>query len=307
MIRYLRCDKGFNEVEEWFPGCWVNVTEPTPGELKKVQERFGIPEDFVDDISDPEERPHIETDSVWTLAIIRIPRYEPDSDLQFNTAPMGVMVKDDVIVTICNFDNDLTVDFIDHTQRRNIEIPSAPDFILRLLNSSAYWFMRYMKAIKLIREQAEDELERSIRNEDLLQLLQLQKALVLFATAIKGNLLVLERLRRMYPQTIGRELLEDVEIELRQADSTVEVANAMFDRTLDTYANVISNNVNAIMKRLTSISVILMVPTLIASFYGMNVDIGISSTNTMAFWVIIGVAILLTVLACVWLKRIHWL
>lgn len=154
---------------------------------------------------------------------------------------------------------------------------------------------------------AEQDLQKSVRNEDLLKLMNLQKSFVIFATSISGNNILLERINRLYGSELDPELFEDVSIELRQADSTVTIANQMIDRTLDTYASVISNNVNAIMKRLTSISLILMIPTLIASFYGMNVDVGISMENRWAFSCIVGVGFLFAIIVCVWLRKIKWL
>ena len=154
---------------------------------------------------------------------------------------------------------------------------------------------------------AEQDLQKSVRNEDLLKLMNLQKSFVIFATSISGNNILLERINRLYGSELDPELFEDVSIELRQADSTVTIANQMIDRTLDTYASVISNNVNAIMKRLTSISLILMIPTLIASLYGMNVDVGISMENHWAFGCIIGIGLALSVITCLWLRKIKWL
>ena len=117
----------------------------------------------------------------------------------------------------------------------------------------------------------------------------------------------MERLNRMYAGEVDRELFDYVSIELRQAETTAAIATHMLDRTLNTYASVISNNVNAIMKRLTSISLILMIPTLIASFYGMNVDVGISMENDWAFGAIAGVGLTLSVLTTFWLHKIKWL
>lgn len=266
-----------------------------------------MPVDFLDDISDADERPRVERNGDWMLAILRIPIHDESRELPFFTVPIGVMLNGDYIVTVCNFHNNLTDDFIEHTRKRSIDVNSSVDFILRLLNSSAYWYLRYLREINADMNNYELALKKSIRNEDLLDLLTLQKSLVIFATSVKGNEMLIERLKRMHFDDMDTDLLEDVEIEMRQADSTISIATNMLDRTLDTYASVISNNVNAIMKRLTSVSVILMVPTLIASFYGMNVDVLISMDNAWAFPVIICIALLLTTLLFIWLKKIKWL
>ncbi|MBD5209565.1 MAG: magnesium transporter CorA family protein, partial [Bacteroidales bacterium] len=280
MITYLKYSEDFLIAKEWAPGSWVNIETPTPDELTNLKAKFGLPEDFLNDLSDIDERPRVEHNDGWDCIVLRIP--VKDNDMPFVTIPLGVMIKDEYIVTVCLYRNTLISDFIEHTQKRHTTISSSSDFILRLLKSSAYWYIRYLKDVKNIVADAEGDLKKSIRNEDLLKLMNLQKTFVIFATSISGNNILLERINRLYGQDLDKELFEDVSIELRQADSTVTIATQMLDRTMDTYASVISNNVNAIMKRLTSISLILMIPTLIASFYGMNVDVGISMDNHWA-------------------------
>ena len=305
MITYLKYSEDFLITKEWAPGSWVNIETPTPDELTNLKAKFGLPEDFLNDLSDIDERPRVEHNDGWDCIVLRIP--VKDNDMPFVTIPLGVMIKDEYIVTVCLYRNTLISDFIEHTQKRHTTISSSSDFILRLLKSSAYWYIRYLKDVKNIVADAEGDLKKSIRNEDLLKLMNLQKTFVIFATSISGNNILLERINRLYGQDLDKELFEDVSIELRQADSTVTIATQMLDRTMDTYASVISNNVNAIMKRLTSISLILMIPTLIASFYGMNVDVGISMDNHWAFGCIVGSGFILAMITCLWLRKIRWL
>ncbi|MBD5219061.1 MAG: magnesium transporter CorA family protein [Bacteroidales bacterium] len=307
MIRFYENASGFSETSEWHPRCWVNVIMPTTDDVAYLTEELCLPEDFLDDISDVDERPRLERNGKWMMAILRIPVYESGRDVPYFTVPIGVMLNGDYIVTVCNFRNALTDDFIEHTRKRGIVVRSSVDFILRLLNSSAYWFLRYLGNINSNMTRYEQALRASIRNEELLNLLNVQKSLVIFAASVKGNKMLVERLKRVRFDDIDTELLEDVQIEISQADSTIAIATNMLDRTLDTYASVISNNVNAIMKRLTSISIILMVPTLVASFYGMNVDVGIPMDNPWAFPVIICAALLVTILVCIWLRKVRWL
>lgn len=307
MIKYLELNEGFSEIVEWTPGCWVNVEEPNAEELQLLTDKFGLPEDFLNDVSDVDERPRVERNNGWICTILRIPVVSVENDVPYTTMPIGVMVNGDYVISVCYSRNILIPDFIEHTRKRSIGIGSAPDFILRLLNSSAYWFLNYLKDVHRMVAEAEGELRRSIRNEDLLRLMNLQKSFVLFATSISGNNILLDRIKRMYSDELDAELFEDVSIELRQANTTVTIATQMLDRTLDTYASVISNNVNAIMKRLTSVSLILMIPTLIASFYGMNVDVLISPDNRWAFPTIIGVGFTISAIICLWLRKIRWL
>ncbi|MBD5292695.1 MAG: magnesium transporter CorA family protein [Bacteroides sp.] len=307
MLTYLKCENGLSKIGEWRAGCWVNIEDPTPDELTMLAAEFGLPEDFLTDISDVDERPRVERNEGWMCTVMRIPIEYPDADIPFTTVPLGVMVKDDYIVSVCFHKSNLISDFIEHTQKRNTDIRTSPDFILRLLKSSAFWYLRYLRDLKRLVAEAESDLRRSIRNEDLLRLMSLQKSFVIFATSISGNNILLDRINMLYCQELDKELFEDVSIELRQAESTVAIATQMLDRTMDTYASVISNNVNAIMKRLTSISLILMIPTLIASFYGMNVDVGISMDNHYAFGVIVAIGFLLAVITCLWMRKIKWL
>ena len=273
--------------------------------MTNLKAKFGLPEDFLNDLYDIDERPRVEHNDGWDCIVLRIP--VRDKDMPFVTIPLGVMIKDEYIVTVCLYRNTLISNFIEHAQKRHTIINSSSDFILRLLKSSAYWYIRYLRDVKNIVADAEGDLMKSIRNEDLLKLMNLQKTFVIFATSISGNNILLERINRLYWDKLDKGLLEDVSIELRQADSTVTIATQMLDRTMDTYASVISNNVNAIMKRLTSISLILMIPTLIASFYGMNVDVGISMDNHWAFAGIVGAGFILAAITCLWLRKIRWL
>ena len=305
MTTYLKYSEDFLITKEWTPGSWVNIETPTPDELTNLKAKFGLPEDFLNDLSDIDERPRVEHNDGWDCIVLRIP--VRDNDMPFVTIPLGVMIKDEYIITACLYRNTLISDFIEHTQKRHTTISSSSDFILRLLKSSAYWYIRYLKDVKNIVADAEVDLKKSIRNEDLLKLMNLQKTFVIFATSISGNNILLERINRLYRDELDKGLLEDVSIELRQADSTVTIATQMLDRTMNTYASVISNNVNAIMKRLTSISLILMIPTLIASFYGMNVDVGIPMDNHWAFACIVGAGFILAAITCLWLRKIRWL
>ncbi|MBD5226301.1 MAG: magnesium transporter CorA family protein [Bacteroidales bacterium] len=307
MITYLRCERGFPETGEWCPGCWLNVDQPTTGEIDDLKTRFGVPEDFLNDISDIDERPRVERNDGWICTIFRIPVACEDQDVPFTTVPVGVMANGEYIITACYYANNVLSDFIDHAQKRSIGVNTAVDFMLRLLNSSAYWFLRYLKDVRDKVADAEGDLRESVRNEDLFRLMNLQKSFVLFATSISGNHLLLDRINRLYRNELDHELFDDVSIEFRQADATATIATQMLDRTLDTYASVISNNVNAIMKRLTSISLIMMIPTLIASFYGMNVDVGFSIDNHWAFGCIIGAGLTLSVISCIVLRKIKWL
>ena len=183
---------------------------------------------------------------------------------------------------------------------------SETDFIFRLVHSSAVWFLKYLKQISSLIMEAEEALESSVRNEDLLQLMKLQKCLVYFSTSIRGNEAVINKLQGSR-RSIGydEDLAEDVSIELKQAYNTVTIHAEILTGTMDAFASVISNNVNTIMKRMTSVSILLMLPTLIASLYGMNVPNGLEH-SPIAFWGLVVIAVVISVGAFFLLKRIKW-
>ena len=210
-------------------------------------------------------------------------------------------------MSVCYHNTDLLPDFIEHTRRKGIVVRNKLDLIFRLIYSSAVWFLKYLKQINIDISAAEKELERSIRNEDLLRLMRLQKTLVYFNTSIRGNEVMIGKLRTIFQDTdyLDTELVEDVIIELKQALNTVNIYSDILTGTMDAFASIISNNVNTIMKRMTSLSIVLMLPTLIASFYGMNVDIHLEEVP-FAFALIVLFSIGLSTLAFVIFRKIKW-
>ncbi len=253
--------------------CWTNVVCPSKEETKYLLDDLEIPEAFYNDIEDIDERPRIEIENGWCLIIIRIPFKSNDEKLPFNTAPLGLIFKDDTFVSLCFQKTDILSDFVTYTQRKKISITNHFDLVLKLLLSSSVWFQKYLKQINQRIKLAEHNLEKSIKNEELQALLQIEKCLVFFITSLKGNDILFHRIKNLksHKDTFDLDLLEDVEIELRQAEETTNVYSNILTGMMDAYASVISNNLNIIMKRLTSISIILMIPTLVASLYGMNV------------------------------------
>lgn len=307
MIRFFSCeDDGFIERTEWQPHVWVDVECPTGAEAEILRAEWGVPESFLENLADVDERPRFEREDGWLLTIVRIPVHAPHDSLSYTTVPLGVITKDEFIITVCYSDNELIEDFIAHTRKRRININNEPDFILRVIFSSTYWFLRYLKDINDTVGRFTRQLEHDVRNETLLSMMQLQKALVYFNTSVQGNSMLTERVNKLFLADCDADLLEDVEIELSQAQNTVNVYMAILSNAMETYASVISNNVNTIMKTMTSVSVILMVPTLIASFYGMNVEVWFSN-SPWAFGGIILLSFALSAIAWYFIRRARWM
>ena len=214
------------------------------------------------------------------------------------------MFKEDVFVSLCFHQTDILTDFVLYTKRKNIIIENNFDLVLKLLLSSSIWFLKYLKQINQRIKLAEDNLEESIKNEELQALWQIEKCLVFFMTSLKGNDVLFRRIKNLkaHQGTYDPELLEDVEIELRQAEETTNIYSNILTGMMDAYASVISNNLNVIMKRLTSISIILMIPTVIASLYGMNVPNNLQE-NPYGFWLVLSISPLVSVLGVLLFKK----
>ena len=295
MITYYKNNKGFVQTEKMEENGWINVVCPTKEETKFLLKELQIPEDFYNDIEDIDERPRIEIENGWTLIVLRIPFRSNDAKLPFNTAPLGLMFKEDVFVSLCFHQTDILPDFVSYTRRKKIPVNDHFDLVLKLLLSSSVWFLKHLKQINQRIKLAEDNLEQSIKNEELQALLQIEKCLVFFITSLKGNDVLFRRIKNLknYKDSFDPELLEDVEIELRQAEETTNIYSNILTGMMDAYASVISNNLNVIMKRLTSISIILMIPTVIASLYGMNVPNNLEN-NQFGFWIVLLISLLVS-------------
>ena len=307
MRTYLYSEAGFIEKSQWMPNSWVNVECPDDNDFDFLTQELKVPESFLEDIADADERPRTETEGNWLLTILRIPMQSSQHGIPFITVPIGIITNNEIIVSVCYHKTELISDFIQHTRRKGIVVNNKLDLILRMIHSSAVWFLKYLKQINNDVANAEKELEKSIRNEDLLRLMKLEKSMVYFNTSIRGNEVMLTKLQSIFqePVYMDNELVEDVETELKQAHLTVNIYSDILTGTMDAFASIISNNVNTIMKRMTSISIILMVPTLIASFYGMNVPI-YGENMPHGFAIIIMISITLSALSFFIFRKIKW-
>lgn len=307
MRTFLKNGTGLVPCDNWEPNCWVNVVKPTIQDKKYLTETLQVPEAFYDDIEDVDERPRIEVEDGWCFILMRIPCKLHDENTSFTTVPLGIMFKDDVFVSVCFFKTDIIPDFIQYTKRKNIQFTDNINFVFRLLLSSSIWFLKYLKQINIQTKAAEKQLESSVRNEELQTLLRLEKCLVYFTTSLRGNDILTHRLKNMRgaKEIYDPDLVEDVEIESKQALEQSIVYSEVLSGMMDAYASVISNNLNIVMKRLTSISLVLMMPTLIASFLGMNLELETTIFNWV-FFAAVGGSLLFTLLAVVFMVKKKW-
>ncbi|MCL9803954.1 magnesium transporter CorA family protein [Flavobacterium amniphilum] len=284
--------------------CWINIENPTPEDKNYLLNELQIPEAFYNDIEDIDERPRIEEEDGWHLIIIRIPYKSNNPKLPFSTIPLGLIFNETHFVSVCFHKTEMLDDFITYTHRKQLTVKNHFDLVLKLLLSSSIWYLKYLKQINQRIKLAEDNLEKSIKNEELQTLLELEKCLVYFITSLKGNDILFHRVKNSKTErdTFDPDLLEDVDIELKQAQEMCNIYSNILSGMMDAYASVISNNLNVIMKRLTSISIILMIPTLIASLYGMNVPNTLEN-NPNGLLIIVLVSAVLAMIGAVLFKK----
>ena len=302
MKNIYHIDKKITKTEEITDKTWISIVEPTEEDKNFLLEELKIPVAFYNDIEDIDELPRIEVEDDWTFVLLRIPHKTTNEKSPFITVPLGIIYNDDYFVTVSFYKADLLQDFVNYySTRKTIEETDNLNLIMRFHLSASVWFLKYLKQINIQIKTAENDLERSIKNEDLQTLFNLEKSLVYFNTSLRGNEILLFRFKssKKIKNVLEEELLEDVEIELKQAIESSHIFNDILSGMMNAYASVISNNLNVIMKRLTSISIILMIPTLIASIYGMNVTNHLERNPNGIYLILLG-SFLLSILG-VWL------
>ena len=279
MISYWKCKEGFGEINQWKSGCWVRVTNPTADELSLLKQRFDIPLDFIHDALDVEERPRVDHDAGWMLVFVRVPcKRIDDGETVFSTAPLAILIRDDVFISVNYYEGEMLDDFISWSKRRRMDACKGYDLLLSLMLSTSVWYLKYLKQMNAMMNDAEDRLEQKMDNDELMRMMGIGKFLIYFITSLKGNATVLARLKmRLRSLPHDQDLLEDVEIETQQALDTAEIYSNILDRQQETFSSIIGNNLNRIMKTLTIVTILLMIPTVIAGYYGMNVPNGMES------------------------------
>ena len=296
MRTYWNTNKGLRALTEWEPNCWIQVTCPTEEDRQMLEERFQIPDYFISDISDTDERARYEYDDGWMLIILRIPYVkEIRSRTPYTTIPLGIIHKRDVTITVCFYETDMMLDFVSFQQRRAEGFTDYVDMIFRLFLSSAVWYLKRLKQISTIIDKAKRNLDHDVNNESLIGLSRLQDSLTYFITSIRGNENLLAKLKfKLQVDELDADLIEDVNIEMSQARETTNIYSNILESTMDTYSSIINNNMNRVMRTLTSVTIIMMFPTLVASLFGMNLINGMEA-NPFGFCVALVVSIVASV------------
>ncbi len=254
---------------------WIDARSVTREDIRILEEEYRIEQEHILDILDPDELSRIEREDDYILTIARIPVFSPTGDISYFTAPLGIIVCDKTIITICWTDCEMLKD-ISTNRMKGLNLADFPAFIVKILSRADTMFLRYLKEINRRSTSIQHELQQSVKNNELIQLLNLEKSLEFFTTSLKSNQLLLEKLRKtriLIFDSDDRDWLDDVEIDNRQAIEMTDTYSNILAGMVDAFASVISNNLNIVMKKLTTISLILMVPTFITSFFGMNVPL----------------------------------
>ena len=295
MRTYWNIDKQLKTIPEWQPNCWIQVTCPTDDDQRELEEKYNIPDYFLSDISDTDERARYEYDDGWMLIILRIPYVkEIRSRTPYTTVPLGIIHKRDITITVCYYETNVMIDFVSFHQKRGTGFTDYVDMTFRLFLSSAVWYLKRLKQINTLIEKAKHNLDHEVNNESLIGLSRLQDSLTYFITSIRGNENLLQKLKfKLQIDELDADLIEDVGIEMTQARETTNIYSDILESTMDTYSSIIHNNMNTTMRTLTSLNIVLMAPTLISSIYGMNVINGLE-TSPYGFVICIAISVLVT-------------
>ena len=309
VIRMFRTSEGaIHEIQEPQDGCWIALTNPTATEIFEISEQFQIEVDDLRAPLDEEERSRIEVEDDYTLILVDVPMIEERNDKDwYGTIPLGIIVTDKMIFTICLEDTQVLTRFMEG-RVRNFFTYMKKRFILQILYRNASMYLRYLRIIDKKSEQVEEKLHLSPRNQELIELLELEKSLVYFTTSLRSNEAVLEKLIKVesikkYPE--DTELLEDVIIENTQAIEMANIYSGILRSMMDAFASVISNNLNDVMKILSVITIVMSIPTIIFSAYGMNLNAaGMPFSGTQwGFLIVILISIALSVIAAIVLSK----
>jgi len=311
MINFYKTSEGeLVKLDSPVTGSWINVVDPTPEEIAYLTEEIEIFPDLINYSLDLDEMPRIERDEDegYTFILLRIPHYQGENvDVPYATIPLGIIIVDGVIVTVCRHETDILKPLL-NGKYRGLKTGKRFRFVLYVFLEAASRYLSHLRNINKATESLEDQLQKSTRNREVLELVKYQKSLTYFATALRSNEVMMERVQRMklfnqYEE--DADLLEDVITENQQAIQMTGIATEILSGMMDAFASIISNNLNGVMKGLAALTIILNLPTIVASFYGMNVKLP-GEEHPLAFLTVLGLAVGLTAIATFIFYKRDW-
>jgi magnesium transporter len=303
---YKTTETGLEKLETMVNGTWVNAIDPTPEEIEKLI-NWGVEADYINYSLDQDEMARMERDEDYTFILLRIPIHQPESDVPYTTVPLGIMILGNVIVTICRYDSDI-FKVLANGKYRLLKTGKRYRLALYIFLETSSRYLNLLREINRATEIVEDKLQKSTRNREVLELLKYQKCLTYFATALTSNEVMMERVQKTQLFNYYEEdadLLEDVLTENQQAIQMTSIATEILSGMMDAFASIISNNLNGVMKALAALTIILNMPTIVASFYGMNVALP-GESHPLAFLTVLGMAFGLTAIATYIFYKRDW-
>ncbi len=298
---YKSTSEGLLTVDDFVAGSWVHVSNPSNQELALLVERFGIPLDFLTDPLDPDERARIETEDGIRLIVLRVPHLDSwAEEIPITTLPIGIILVGDLIITVSALDAEVISDF-KQGRVRNFATHDQTRFVLQLFLRTTLLFLRYLRDINRVTDNVQKDLHRSTRNEQLIRLLNLEKCLVFITTSLRSNAFMMEKYHNATYSRLDeddQDLLDEVIVENKQAMDMAKIYSEILSGLMDAFASLISNNLNTVVKTLTTITIILMIPTVVSSFFGMNVPVPFQASPN-AFVLVVGLTAFLCTLGIV--------
>ncbi|MCP4178606.1 MAG: magnesium transporter CorA family protein [bacterium] len=305
---FKKIDEGLQEIDEIEKDSWINAINPNYVELNEISKALDLPEEFLTDPLDVDERPRIEIEDDHILIILRIPYFDKNHpEIPYNTMPLGIVYSPNHIVTICSAETEILTTFLDRRIKK-LSLKNKEKFIFLIFLRTAILYLKFLKQISNMTDNLEKELHKSMKNRELIKLLDLEKSLVYFTTSLKADEIMIDRLSRAKKFKLDaddKDLLEDVVVEYKQAIEMSNVYSNILSGMMDAFASVISNNLNVVMKFLTSITIILMLPTLVASIFGMNVALPFQN-SPYAFMMTMGLSIILAICGIIFFFNRKW-
>ena len=306
IITYYKTVNGHTEnLKTYEKGCWINCIAPTYAEMELLTDELGVEPAILRASLDEEESSHIDQEEDNTLFIIDIPVVQrQEKNLSYITLPLAIIITNNNIITISLHDNPIIAEFEEGVVK-NANTDFKTQFVLHIMERVTAKYLQYLKQIDRITHRAEQELRKSMKNKQLLQLLEIEKSLVYLSASLKSNDITMQKIKRgrlikMYDEDV--ELIEDVLIEMRQAIDMSAIHLNILSSSMDAFSYVISNNLNIVMKTLTSITLILSIPTIISGYYGMN-NITDWGTITGTWWFPFALSLSLMLILYIILKR----
>lgn len=307
IARYDGSQRALVPTTEWSPSGWIHVEDPTPAERASIAEHLGVAEEFLDHALDIDEIARVDRMNGTRLVVLRIP-YATHStrEAPFRTIALGIVFTKRCVLTICRKHAAVIKPLAEHPE---LDVEHHERFLLFLLLCLAEQYLACVREVDRAVEVLEEQLQQSQRNREVYELLRCQKALVHFKTALGSNRIVVDRLQHDATFPFGpedSELLADVLVELTQANEMAAVSSNILGEMMDAFASIISNNLNVVMKALTALTILVALPTLVASFYGMNVTLP-GAQRPDAFTLIAAASLVLVSVVAIVFMRKRWL